>query len=503
MAKTVKLSALAQGTRLLVGGDRAIDVPDEIVKRFRAGDALIVDEVSEGLLLIPQLERKRSADAVSEAKAAFTAMCSVGDEAISLFFERFAAALEDDAIWRLVTEANGADLADAERRGRSTTRLLASPEMRSDMIQGLRAWISAPSRRGAVIERIEHDGWYTELVGAALGVVAFVFEGRPNVLADATGVLRGGNTVVFRIGSDALRTAKTMMQHALTPALIEAGLPAGAVRLIDSAEHSAGWALFCDRRLSLAVARGSGPTVATLGALARTAGVPVSLHGTGGAWLVSSENAHADEVERAVFDSLDRKVCNTLNTLCIPRTRASELVPAALRGLQRAGERLSESYKLHVAAGDEHCVDGTLFDRDVQVRRAHGPVIERQAERLPETELGREWEWERTPEITLKLIDDLHHAVELFNQHSPQFIASLISDDDAEHERFYSAVNAPFVGEGRTRWVDGQKALGRPELGLSNWQSGRLLGRGGILAGDGVFTVRTRARRGSLLDRPR
>ncbi len=45
-----------------------------------------------------------------------------------------------------------------------------------------------------------------------------------------------------------------------------------------------------------------------------------------------------------------------------------------------------------------------------------------------------------------------------------------------------------------TRWVDGQYALNRPELGLSNWQHGRLLARGGVLSGDGVFTVRTRMR---------
>ena len=72
-------------------------------------------------------------------------------------------------------------------------------------------------------------------------------------------------------------------------------------------------------------------------------------------------------------------------------------------------------------------------------------------------------------------------------------MASLISADRAEHDQFYAAVDAPFVGNGFTRWVDGQYALDRPELGLSNWQHGRLLGRSGVLSGDSVFTVRTRA----------
>ena len=72
-------------------------------------------------------------------------------------------------------------------------------------------------------------------------------------------------------------------------------------------------------------------------------------------------------------------------------------------------------------------------------------------------------------------------------------MASLISEDAAEHDRFYAAVDAPFVGDGFTRWVDGQFALDTPELGLSNWQSGRLFARSGILSGDSVHTVRLRA----------
>ena len=90
----------------------------------------------------------------------------------------------------------------------------------------------------------------------------------------------------------------------------------------------------------------------------------------------------------------------------------------------------------------------------------------------------------------------------LFNTYSPRFAASLISDAAAAHARFYEKIDAPFVGDGFTRWVDGQYALDRPELGLSNWQNGRLFARGGVLAGDGVFTVRTRVRQTDLnLDR--
>ena len=69
-----------------------------------------------------------------------------------------------------------------------------------------------------------------------------------------------------------------------------------------------------------------------------------------------------------------------------------------------------------------------------------------------------------------------------------------MSESAAAHDEFYASVDAPFVGDGFTRWVDGQYALNAPELGLSNWEGGRLLGRSGILSGDSVHTIRYRAR---------
>ncbi len=252
--------------------------------------------------------------------------------------------------------------------------------------------------------------------------------------------------------------------------------------------------MFSDRRLALAVARGSGPAVAQLGAVARQAGVPVSLHGTGGAWLAADATADAQRFAAVVEASLDRKVCNTLNVCCIVRERAGDLVPLFLQALERAGERRGHGCKLHIAEGDEGVLPAGWLDATALVRRAAGDVREPRAEILGEADLGREWEWEDTPEVSLKIVDDAAHAAALFNRYSPQFVASLIAEDPAAHQRFYEAVNAPFVGDGFTRWVDGQYALNRPELGLSNWEHGRLFARGGVLSGDGVFTVRSRVR---------
>lgn len=484
-----RLTHLTAGQPIPFGGDRVTHVGPELAAAFRPGDRLIVVQETGDLLHVPAAAHDLAAQAIGAAAEAFEALQACTPEQVSAFFDGFAARLESDDGWAPIAAANAEDVATAKRRGRSTTRLVATARTRAEMIAGLRGWRDAAPETGRVVERVEHEGWRLEQVTAPLGVIGFVFEGRPNVFADAAGVLRGGNTVVFRIGSDALGTARAIAEHALKPALYAAGLPPRAAVLVESPERSAGWAMFSDPRLALAVARGSGPAVAQLGAVARQSGVPVSLHGTGGAWLIAAEGVDPQRLRSAVTASLDRKACNTLNVCVLMRGEA--LLPAFLDGLQAAGERLGHGCKLHVANGYDWLPETWRAARTV-VRRADGDRDEPLVERLAESELGREWEWEETPEVSLVLVREIEEAVALFNRYSPQFIVSVISKDDAALPYVYANANAGFVGTGMTRWVDGQYALNRPELGLSNWQHGRLLARSGVLSGDSVFTIRSR-----------
>jgi glutamate-5-semialdehyde dehydrogenase len=351
--------------------------------------------------------------------------------------------------------------------------------MRSDMISALHTWGDTPHVDGAALDSVDHHGWSVTAAKSSLGVVAFVFEGRPNVFADATGVLRSGNTCVFRIGSDALGTAQAIMNLAVLPALESCGLPVGAVSLVESRSHASGWALFSDKRVSLAIARGSGEAVSQLGAVARQFGIAVSLHGTGGAWMIAGEHADAQWLSKVVVNSLDRKVCNTLNVCCIVRSRASELVPLFVDAMNRAALLRDAIAVIHADSASQKLMADQI--RSIEVHN------------LSVDELGTEWEWENAPECSLVIVNDVNEAIALFNRYAPSFIVSIISDNEAEVEKVWRETNAPFVSNGMTRWVDGQFALNKPELGLSNWQNGRTFGRGGILSGDSVFSVRYRA----------
>jgi glutamate-5-semialdehyde dehydrogenase len=450
---------LTAGQEIPFGGDRVTFVGDDLAKAFQPGDRLVVVQETGDLLHVPNSDASLAHAAVERADAAFHELAAVSDEQISEFFLCFAQHIDDDEHFAPVLAANAVDVRQAVAAQRSTTRLHLSSSMRTGMSEGLRAWAASPTRREQLVGRVQHAGWRVDAWRAPLGVVGFVFEGRPNVFADAAGVLRTGNTAVFRIGRDALGTASAVMTHCVEPAVTAAGLPEGCLQLLRSPAHAAGWALFSDRRLALAVARGSGTAVAQLGAVARQHGVPASLHGTGGAWMLVGAAADAETLTAAVRHSLDRKVCNTLNVCCVVGGGA------LLEVVRRAAAQAAKAR------------DATAVVREATV----------------DDDLGHEFEWETDPEFWLVPVDSIDDAVAAFNRHSPRFVASLVGLDDADVERCWRMLDAPFVGNGFTRWVDGQFALAQPELGLSNWQAGRILGRSGIVSGDSVHTVRLRA----------
>lgn len=485
------LTALPVGTVIPFGGDRYTVVDATLAQDFQAGDSLYVVHETGALLHVPGAVRDLVRSCVDDAVAAFAGMRTAEPADVRQFFLGFADRLA--ANWDAIAAVNADDIARAQRLGRSTTRLQVSEKVRDDMIVGLRGWAEMLEGESAPARRVAHDGWHVDVETAPLGVVGFVFEGRPNVLTDAAGVLATGNAAVLRIGGDALDTARAIADLALIPALEAAGLPTGAVGLVTSRERSAGWALFSDPRLALAVVRGSGAAVAQLASVARQSGIPVSAHGTGGAWIVADRSADAARLGGVVRHSLDRKVCNTLNVAVIVRERAAELVPVVIAASDEAAAARGGVARLHVAQGSEAWLPASELGRTIDVRRAEGIVSEPRADLIPVNSLGLEWEWEGTPELSLVVVENLDEAVELVNRLSPRFVASLVAEDAQAQDRFFRAVDAPFVGDGFTRWVDGQYALQQPELGLSNWEHGRLLGRAGILSGADLTTRRLRA----------
>src|SRR5688572_17819024 len=104
MAKV--LDKLTPGMAVPFGGDKVAFVDDALARAFAAGDRLIVMQDSGALLHVPAAQQAIAAEAVGRAHAAFQAMGGVSDKQIGAFFDAFAAALDDDAAWGAIAQAN-------------------------------------------------------------------------------------------------------------------------------------------------------------------------------------------------------------------------------------------------------------------------------------------------------------------------------------------------------------------------------------------------------------
>jgi len=467
---------------------RPIAIPEDVRSRFVDGDQLFVAD-DGGVLHVPAPVSTEVAACVDRAKLAAVALNDVPDERIQRFFLRAADLLLSRDIRRRLMAINEEDVRRAKQLDRSTARLVLDEQMLQGMVESFRIWAVHPIQRDVTVESVDHEGWSVNRTLAPLGVVAFVFEGRPNVVVDACGVLVTGNTCVFRIGRDARRTAAEILSLVVVPALIESGLPIDSVVLIPLDDHASGWSLFSQTGVSLAVARGSGKAVQDLGSVARQSGVPVSLHGRGGAWFLVSESADHDRLLTTLKFSLDRKVCNTANVLTLPRKNSSEMFPLVVQAVKEAASARAAKGIIHLIA--ECSADG-VFLSDSWLSNAKSQNVDIVA--AQRHELSSEWEWENNPEITVCFVNELDEAFDLFNEFSPRLVASIISEDESDHHRGWQRLSCPFVGDGFSRWVDGQFAFRRPELGLSNWEGGTPLGRGAILSGSDIHSVRYRFR---------
>lgn len=196
--------------------------------------------------------------------------------------------------------------------------------------------------------------------------------------------------------------------------------------------------------------------------------------------MIIGQSADADDIASFVMNSLDRKVCNTLNVVAMTSDASVHNIQAVMKGISHAATHRNTHAIVHVSHTSKKFLDSCDIPVNVNIEWSNN------------IDYALEYEWEDQPELALSFESSLHDCVVSFNAHSPQFIVSCLSQDQRDHDLIWRECNAPFVGNGFTRWVDGQYALNRPELGLSNWQGGRLLARGGVLSGDGVHTVRLR-----------
>lgn len=263
-------------------------------------------------------------------------------------------ALEADA--EAILAANAADLAQARERGIAGAmldRLALDPSRLAAIASALRDVAALPDPVGRMTrEETRPNGLRVQRVRVPLGVVAMIYEARPNVTADAAALcLKAGNGVLLRGGSEAIRS-NTAIASSLRRALREAGLPEAAVTLIeDLRRETMVEMLQLIDLVDLAIPRGGEGLIRFVAEHAR---VPVIKHYKGVCHLFVDAGADPDLALRLLLDGKVSRpgVCNSLETLLVHADIAADFLPAAAQALRVHGVELRGDARTRSLAAD-------------------------------------------------------------------------------------------------------------------------------------------------------
>src|SRR5438105_6254600 len=241
-------------------------------------------------------------------------------------------------------EANRADLERARMGGHARAfldRLTLTETRVEEMARGLREIAALPDPVGDVVEVWRRpNGIEISRVRVPLGVIGFIYESRPNVTADATGLcLKSGNAVLLRGGSEAIES-NTMIAALLAKALEKVGGPADAIQFIDTTDRAAVAAMLeLDGLLDLVIPRGGEEFVKWVAERSR---VPVLKHDKGVVHVYVDAAADAEMAASIVVNAKAQRpsVCNALETLLVHQAAAPRLLPMITARLVDAGVTL-------------------------------------------------------------------------------------------------------------------------------------------------------------------
>ncbi|MBV8985361.1 MAG: glutamate-5-semialdehyde dehydrogenase, partial [Acidimicrobiia bacterium] len=236
-----------------------------------------------------------------------------------------------------IVEANAADVAGAEADGVTPTvvdRLRLTGARIEAMANGLRTVAALPDPVGEIVEGwTRPNGLVIEKVRVPLGVVAIVYENRPNVTSDAFGLcLKSGNVAFLRGSSSALQSNKAIA-GVLREGLTKAGLPADAMILVEDTRYEAATEFMQLREyIDCLIPRG-GPSL--IKAVLDNATVPYVIDGDGNCHVYVDEHADLDQALEIVVNAKTQRpsVCNAAESLVVHQAVAKEFLSRAARAL--------------------------------------------------------------------------------------------------------------------------------------------------------------------------
>lgn len=374
-------------------------------------------------------------------RAAATVVAGLDTVQRTALLQSMAAALESHA--GQILAANARDLAAARDKGIGSAmldRLMLDPPRLFAMAQALRDVAGLPDPVGQVTrDDVRPNGIRVQKVRVPLGVIAMIYEARPNVTAEAAALcLKAGNGVILRGGSEAIHS-NTAIAAALGSALAAHGVPEAAVTVLTDLRREAMLELLqLHELIDLAIPRGGEGLIRFVAEHAR---VPVIKHYKGVCHLFVDASADIDQAIDLLVDGKCSRpsACNSLETLLVHRDVAAEFLPRAGQALAARGVELrADALSLPLLAGSTPATDEDYAAEFLDLV------------------------------IAVKVVDDLEAAITHIRRYTSDH-TEVIATRDADHaERFIHALQSAVVMvNASSRFSDGgQLGLGS-EIGIS------------------------------------
>jgi glutamate-5-semialdehyde dehydrogenase len=380
-----------------------------------------------------------------QARAAARVIARADTATKNRALKEMAAALERNR--KQLIEANARDLGEAKRQNLDSAavdRLTLTPRVITAMADGLRQIAALPDPVGEISERRKRPtGIKVAKMRVPIGVVAIIYESRPNVTADAAGLcVKSGNAAILRGGSEAIHSNQAIAAcvHA---GLKAAGLPEAVVQVIETTDRAAvGELITMPDYVDVVVPRGGKSLIARL---MRESRVPMIKHLHGVCHTYIDDKANLKKAIRIADNAKTQRLgtCNTMETLLVARGIAAEVLPPLCAIYLEKGIELR---------GDE------------ETRKILSSAV---PQMKPATE--EDWYTEYLDAIlSVRVVAGLDEAMEHIATYGSQHTDAIITEDKARAKRFLREVDSSSVMvNASTRFADGYEYGLGAEVGIS------------------------------------
>ena len=325
-------------------------------------------------------------------------------------------------------------------------RLALSESRIADMAAGVRNVIALPDPVGRTLsKKTTADGLLLYKVSVPLGVVAIIYESRPNVTSDAAALcLKSGNVCILRGGKEAYNSSKAIV-NAMREGLLKGGFPQDFVNIIDDITRQSASELMAARgQVDLLIPRGGAGLIR---ACVENALVPCIETGTGICSVYVDKSADIQKALNIVENAKTQRpsVCNAQETLLVHKDIADEFLPALKKRLcndRAAAGKVPVELRVDEAAG--RIIDGT-----------------------PATEQDFDTEF-LDYILAIKVVNDVKEAAEHIGKHSTHHSEAIVTEDKETADYFTGHVDSAAVYvNASTRFTDGGMFGLGCEMGIS------------------------------------